>query len=41
MKIPYGISDFKSLRKESYLYVDKTNVSVKYNPHSLQPKSMR
>ncbi|QTL99711.1 AAA family ATPase [Iocasia frigidifontis] len=25
MKIPYGISDFKSLRKESYLYVDKTN----------------
>ncbi|AZO93467.1 AAA family ATPase [Halocella sp. SP3-1] len=25
MKIPYGISDFKSLRKESYLYVDKTD----------------
>ncbi|WP_205739315.1 AAA family ATPase [Halocella sp. SP3-1] len=25
MKIPYGIADFKSLRKESYLYVDKTN----------------
>jgi len=24
MKIPYGISNFKSLRKESYLYVDKT-----------------
>jgi hypothetical protein len=24
MKIPYGISDFSSLRKEKYLYVDKT-----------------
>ncbi|MEJ6952525.1 AAA family ATPase [Natronospora cellulosivora (SeqCode)] len=25
LKIPYGISDFKSLRKENYLYIDKTN----------------
>ncbi len=25
MKLPYGISDFGSLRKESYLYVDKTS----------------
>ncbi len=25
MKIPYGISDFESLRKEGYLYVDKTD----------------
>ncbi len=24
MKIPYGISDFKKLRKENYLYIDKT-----------------
>jgi hypothetical protein len=24
MKIPYGLSNFKSLREEGYLYVDKT-----------------
>ena len=25
MKLPYGISDFKALRNENYLYIDKTN----------------
>jgi hypothetical protein len=25
MKLPYGISDFEKLRKEDYLYIDKTN----------------
>lgn len=24
MKIPYGIANFKSLKEEGYLYVDKT-----------------
>ncbi|MFW6007509.1 MAG: AAA family ATPase, partial [Halanaerobiales bacterium] len=25
MKLPYGISDFEKMRKEDYLYIDKTN----------------
>ena len=25
LKIPYGISDFKTLKEENYYYVDKTN----------------
>lgn len=24
-KIPYGISDYKKIKKEQYVYVDKTN----------------
>ena len=37
MKLPYGISDFRALREEGYLYIDKTsyiekleNLSAKY-----------
>jgi hypothetical protein len=29
MKLPYGISDFRSLRKEGYLYIDKTEYVAK------------
>jgi len=25
MKIPYGISNFESLRTEGYIYIDKTS----------------
>lgn len=35
-KIPYGISDFGSLREEDYLYIDKTNyieILEKYAPY--------
>ncbi|WP_422445532.1 AAA family ATPase [Thermoanaerobacterium sp. DL9XJH110] len=30
MKIPYGISNFKSLREEGYLYVDKTSCAFSH-----------
>ena len=41
MKIPYGIFNFKALREEKYLYVDKTKYIETIESRNLKLKTER
>lgn len=33
IKIPYGIADFKKLREQNYIYIDKTRIHKNFRKY--------